>query len=817
MRVIRASGTHPAAQLSLGFDEPDATETPPPGVSEQPPPSADASTAEAAEQSPIHAHPSPTSPEEWFEEIARCLEEGAGALACASQAADAYPADGSLVLLAAWAAIVENRPETSLRFLKRYTKRYLPTARSELCRAIALAQLQRWPQARALLRRYELETNVPFYLLPSGIYRRWVSVWLHAIWAWRPEKQPASHRAGAGPKSPGKVRGTVPTRTRADAQSGGDAVAKAAEPPAKTDAIALPPLPSVNPAVAVAVEPLDIDQFACVEGPGGTPSDFLVRHDLARLSLLRGYDELLCVPQLHHIYHYPYQIETARKVLKHFRGRVLLADEVGLGKTVEAGMVLKEYVLRGMVDRVLILTPPSLVGQWREEMLSKFGMEFATTHEATVRGNPDEFWSRPRIIASIATARMEHHVHALTKQRFDMVIVDEAHHLVNRASKNYKLVDGLATRFLLLLSATPVQNKLVELYNLLTLLKPGLFKTERDFRASYVTPGKPRTPLNRERLQLLMRDVMIRNTRALVNVALPPRQAITLRPEPSEVERSCYERLAAAAREVRAVAPPRHRLALSHLVQAAGSSPLACLMMVRRLAKTNPRGPWGPVRDAYEGLKTCAKASALMEILAKNREEKALIFVRFTETQRYLERLLGEGGFRFALFDGRMSGPHKDAAIQEFRERVPLLVSTESGGEGRNIQFCHTLINYDLPWNPQAIEQRIGRLHRIGQEHEVFVFNLATRGTVEERILEILDEKIGMFELVVGEIQAILGEMDDEKDFADVVFDAWAHQSAELRERAFDALTGRLLDARTRYEGTKRFDDELFGDQFEAL
>ena len=139
----------------------------------------------------------------------------------------------------------------------------------------------------------------------------------------------------------------------------------------------------------------------------------------------------------------------------------------------------------------------SLVGQWREEMETKFDIEFATSYNSLLRVDPEEFWAQSRVIASIATARRKEHFARLRKQRYDMIIVDEAHHLKSRSTSNWRLVDGLHKRFLLLLSATPVQNNLVELYNLLTLLKPGIFKTEKEFRGAYMTPGQPRIPANR--------------------------------------------------------------------------------------------------------------------------------------------------------------------------------------------------------------------------------------------------------------------------------------------------------------------------------
>ena len=147
---------------------------------------------------------------------------------------------------------------------------------------------------------------------------------------------------------------------------------------------------------------------------------------------------------------------------------------------------------------------------------------------------------------------------------------------------------------------------------------------------------------------------------------------------------------------------------------------------------------------------------------------------------------------------------------------MPLLLCSESGGEGRNLQFCNTLINFDIPWNPMAIEQRIGRIDRIGQTREVFVFNLATSDTIEDEVLRILDEKINMFELVVGEVGAILGELDERQDFSTLVLDAWLQSTDQGRQSAFAALEGQLVAARRQYEDAKQLDDALFGEELEA-
>jgi SNF2 family DNA or RNA helicase len=375
----------------------------------------------------------------------------------------------------------------------------------------------------------------------------------------------------------------------------------------------------------------------------------------------------------------------------------------------------------------------------------------------------------------------------------------------------------LNKRFLLLLSATPVQNNLIEIYNLLTLLKPGIFKTEREFRSIYMTPGKPRVPANRDKLQSLMRDAMIRNTRALVDVRLPARHAVTVKVDPSPEEQECYETLNRLLRSLPPDWVTQHHLALHHVLESAGSSPRAARTSLGRFIKSDPPGTWRDLLDRYSVLERGAKTETLLLLLERNPSEKKAVFVRFTETLRLVSDVCRSRGIPFAVFEGGMSGPEKDAAIESFRDDVPLLLSTGSGGEGRNVQFCNTMINFDLPWNPQLIEQRIGRFHRIGQKREVFVFNLVMRNTVEEHILRILDEKINMFELVVGEIQSILGEVEEDRGFASLVFSAWIAQTEETRREHFDAITDRLLAAKRDYQAARMLDDEIFGEEFEVV
>jgi SNF2 family DNA or RNA helicase len=262
----------------------------------------------------------------------------------------------------------------------------------------------------------------------------------------------------------------------------------------------------------------------------------------------------------------------------------------------------------------------------------------------------------------------------------------------------------------------------------------------------------------------------------------------------------------------------QRRLALRHLLSAAGSTATTAAAAIGRYLERHRGGrEWLELAERYAALEQSGKERALLGLLEKNPDEKKIVFVHHRETLRRISALLAERGFGHALFEGGMSGPDKDAAVERFRGQVPLLVCTESGGEGRNLQFCNTMVNFDLPWNPMAIEQRIGRIHRIGQTREVFVFNLVARGTLEEQILTILDEKINMFELVVGEIDSILGEMSEEQDFAELVFRAWVGTTEEMRPAAFAELGVQLAEARAQYERAKALDEELFGEDFIAV
>ncbi len=612
----------------------------------------------------------------------------------------------------------------------------------------------------------------------------------------------------------------VTAKLQADAARTPPPAPQIPEPPVSAPAPAHAGKP---PAVAVEFLPAPAPDFDFAQP--GILSDYFLRRRFLELKREQNFEDLICLPSLHGVDSYVYQHETVRKVLRHFQGRALLADEVGLGKTIEACLVLKEYWARGMVRRALILVPPSLVQQWKGELTEKFGFEPVLPDGPDFRRDPDQFWKRqPLILASIAMVRLEPHASSLATVPWDMVIVDEAHCLKNRTSANWQLVNSLQKRFILTLTATPVENNLLELYSLITLLKPGLLATEPEFRKTHVAAGRSKTPKNPERLRTLLAEVMIRNTRAAADVWLPPRLAASVIVPPLPGEEELYEMVSAfVAERYRGNGKEgRSDLALEWLQRQAGSSPQAlCRSASRALAEQDrlsgrDRQELEAILDRASQIPVGGKGQQLVRVLAA-REGKVVVFTEFLPTLEHLARVCEDHGVRYSLFSGDLSRAEKDAAVTRFRDEVDVLLSTGSGGEGRNLQFANCVINFDLPWNPMRLEQRVGRVHRIGQSREVFVFNFCQAGTIEEQLLRVLHDKVNMFELVIGEMDAILGSLPETGDFADIVLQLWiSGRRSGAPQKAFDELGEMLLAAKRHYLGTKKLDEELFQRYFEV-
>ena len=563
----------------------------------------------------------------------------------------------------------------------------------------------------------------------------------------------------------------------------------------------------------------DADQAllaSVTRGPGDGPRAWRLNAEAHRLSLVQGFDRLVSWPSLRGVSRYEHQERTALRVLREMRGRALLADEVGLGKTVEAGLVLKEYAIRGLVRRALILTPPALRTQWQEEMREKFSLSFEVLRSA-------RDWERsPFLLASLDTAKREPHATLARGIRWDLVIVDEAHRLKNSLSRNWRFVAGLRKRYMLLLTATPIQNDLDELFNLVSLLKPGQLHTYDEYLARYVATLDHRVPARVTELRGRLRDVMVRNRRG-VSFTLPPRRVHSLPVRLTPEERRLYDDVTGFVRDAWGTSSGRlplpARLTLMVLQREIGSSTFATAQTLAKLEHSSLFGReeqdrLAALRREAEAIRDNVKATHLRSFL-RSSDEKVLVFTQYLRTLEYLRGVLEADGYSIAAYHGGLSPRAKDEAVRAFRADRRIFLSTEAGGEGRNLQFARTLVNYDLPWNPLRIEQRIGRVHRLGQEKEVHVVNLWATDTVEEYLIELLDRKIHMFELVVGELDLILGDLGARKSFEDLLMEIWTLKEAEERRAALRRLGESLVKARARYETVKERNDAVLKDASE--
>lgn len=529
-------------------------------------------------------------------------------------------------------------------------------------------------------------------------------------------------------------------------------------------------------------------------------------HRLARwgedLANSHGVTELLCLVHLAThwesvgVIPYPHQLDTTRKVIEEMRGRAILADEVGLGKTIEAGMILKEYMLRGLVRKTLILTPASLSWQWFQELREKFRIPVAMQ-----RSQYD--WSRcDCLVASIDTAKREPHYSEVVALDWDMLIVDEAHRLKNSTTQNWQFVNSIRKKYFLMLTATPVQNDLKEMYNLITLLKPGQLGTYQAFKRRFVVDK--RTPRDPRDLRALLGQVMIRNRRGAGTIEFTKRIVQPICVELTTEEQSFYTALHDFVRRQMQASLSSKRTILPYIIllREACSSPWAAALTLKKLAeKANPAAKEEllSLLEAAVNIKTSAKVQHLLQLLHIHGHDKTIVFTEYRGTQAFIKQHLEEAGLATVTFDGSLSSSRKEFTKFLFRRYGDVLISTESGGEGINLHYCNKVVNFDLPWNPMRLEQRIGRVHRLGQTKDVYVFNLATLGTIEEHILTLLHEKINMFELVVGELDAILSHLESGKSFESHVVDILikAQTEDELR-REFDNLGDSILEARQR-------------------
>lgn len=516
----------------------------------------------------------------------------------------------------------------------------------------------------------------------------------------------------------------------------------------------------VHPAVALTFDRAWFSELEHRMASNG-PWDQWVMYQLAmeaeQAKLIESFEQLQCLRSLPNLEPMQHQLETASRVLHEMGGRAILADEVGLGKTIEAGLILKEYLVRGLVKKVLILVPASLVLQWVRELNQKLGISAVAQKKAHT-------WGYDIVVASIDTAKRDPHRETVLNTDYDLIIIDEAHKLKNKKTTNYQFATQLSKKYCLLLTATPIQNDMDELFNLISLLKPGQLGDQRDFSSNYVIDK--RLPKNEEQLQDVLSSIMIRNRRGDGGIHYTKRIVKNIDIELSAEEMALYEAVTSFVKD-RVNSDGVDMSSMLSLVtlqrEVCSSRDAVFLTLFNMFKKTEEDSPirtqiWGMI-EKIKAITANSKAEKALEII-KLSDEKVILFTEYRATQEYLLQFLQSHHIQAVPYRGGMNRGKKDWMMDLFKGKAQVLIATEAGGEGINLQFCHRIINFDLPWNPMRVEQRIGRVHRLGQEHDVHIFNLCTLGTIEQHILHLLHEKINLFELVIGELDEIIENLE---------------------------------------------------------
>ncbi|MFN7976049.1 MAG: DEAD/DEAH box helicase [Acidobacteriota bacterium] len=439
-------------------------------------------------------------------------------------------------------------------------------------------------------------------------------------------------------------------------------------------------------AMGVALPPIEVTLEE--EGPllpRGRPMDaaahVALRLSAEKLLLARPLEELVSWPTWSFNL-YEHQKSAVMKALSRMRGRAILADEVGLGKTIEAGVAMRELMARGLVRTVLVLTPSSLLAQWAEELRTKLGLQFK------VAADPEDF-THPHVIASLSLAKGARSRDAVLAREWDLLVVDEAHKVKHRATLAYRFVNAVKKRYALLLTATPIQNDLTELYNLANVLKPGCFGTIRSFKKYHVQDAAWRVPKNPRRLRDLLQEIMIRNRRATVGIDFPARRAAILHLSLSPPERAVYDRVTEYVRDEWATEVDPHYKALSlvTLQRELCSSASAVKSTLERMAarETYPPATRARLRgflDLLGQVPRDTKIAALEAILAEH-PGKFLVYTDFLATQSYIASELAKSGIRSVLYHGSLTLPERAAAIRRFGRRRRARDGVDGAGVGR--------------------------------------------------------------------------------------------------------------------------------------
>ncbi len=574
---------------------------------------------------------------------------------------------------------------------------------------------------------------------------------------------------------------------------------------------ASPPPPPVNVTLS---DPYNV-RALLLQPSSGAPAPVATAHRWYALNVRAqafrtppSFDTLLAPTVLYdRIRPHPYQLRVVGQVLREKAPAALLADEVGLGKTVEAGLIYKELMLRGMVRSALILAPKALLSQWQAEMLEHFDEDFVLTDEKRF----ESFTAHQRVICSLP--QFVRSFEKIASKPWDLVIIDEAHLLANPASKRRHCVARLRARWRLLLTATPISNKLIDLYSLIDLVRPGMLGTQKEFEDEYVAdPGTARTlkPHKAEQLRGAVRQVICRTRRAETDIVFSGRSVHTrsiaatptedaLINDITEYLRQLYRRLpppgwrasgspkaspsAAPASGTSSAGARLNRGAVIReimaLQQSLCSSPQAILQSLQRRAERHPdeRSILSALADRCRGVES-AKERLLLDVLDEIGSEPALIFTLRLETAAHLRDIIAARGRSADCYVGSLTREERERIVEKFTTgELDTLIATDAGAEGLNLQQrCHVVFNYDLHWNPMRIEQRIGRIHRLGQLQDVAVYNFALRDTIDDYVLRLLYQKINLFTMTIGALETVLSEVQEgELDIEERILDALLH------------------------------------------
>lgn len=579
----------------------------------------------------------------------------------------------------------------------------------------------------------------------------------------------------------------------------------------------------------------------------------------------------------------PHQIEAALFAFKSPLSKgVILADEVGLGKTIEAGLIVSQYWAMGK-KKIIIVCPASLRKQWAAELYEKFGLENeiidGKNYNDYLNRGISPFGLKKIIITSYSFAAR--HADAIRERMFDLAVIDEAHKLRNVYKKNNKVAQAVAAALSdskkLLLTATPFQNSLMELYGLTSIIDENIFGDPKAFRAQYQSGADLR--ILHDRLKPYYVRTLRNDVKEYINYTkrLPMTQKFTA----TELETKLYEDVSEFLRREDIYAVPRQqrmlttmmirkilasstfaligtlkaiRSRLEKMLQEASSEELNLLDYVDEdllestsedledsdaeesdeiFDDSNPNPKLlaeeietvsGFIRTA-EQISVDSKTDALLKALRQSfmqmpelgAAQKALIFTESTRTQRYLKEFLENHGFagKVVLFNGSNGSPEttniyeqwlKDneftgrisgvrsadkraALVDYFRNKAEIMIATEAAAEGLNLQFCSLVVNYDLPWNPQRIEQRIGRCHRYGQKSDVVVVNFVNeKNFADIRVFDLLENKFHLFDDVFGASDDVLGQAET-IDFERRIWQIYQEcRTEEEIQKAFDQL-----------------------------